>query len=215
MKINEVETLVGMTKKNIRFYEEEGLLSPPSNSENGYRDYSDAEVETLHRIKLLRKLGLPLSEIRKMETGQQTVGDGMRRHLVLLEREKRNLEEPIRLCDLLKEREIPLGDLDAQAVLAEMEHLEQAGTTCQDKQQDIRVRYAAPVIAAAVMVGLMAAVIGVFVWGYPTEGSDAPPVWFMTLVALFPLLVIVGVLLAMVQRLREIRKGEMDDAKKY
>ena len=45
MKINEVEALVGVTKKNIRFYEEQGLLSPRRNSENGYRDYGDAEVE--------------------------------------------------------------------------------------------------------------------------------------------------------------------------
>ena len=30
MKINEVEAAVGVTKKNIRFYEEEGLISPSS-----------------------------------------------------------------------------------------------------------------------------------------------------------------------------------------
>ena len=35
VKINEVEALVGITKKNIRFYEEKGLLSPSRNSENG------------------------------------------------------------------------------------------------------------------------------------------------------------------------------------
>ena len=28
MKINEVEQLVGVTKRNIRFYEKEGLLNP-------------------------------------------------------------------------------------------------------------------------------------------------------------------------------------------
>ena len=28
MKINEVEAVVGVTKKNIRFYEEEGLITP-------------------------------------------------------------------------------------------------------------------------------------------------------------------------------------------
>ena len=44
MKINEVEALVGITKKNIRFYEAEGLLAPRRNSENGYRDYGEAEV---------------------------------------------------------------------------------------------------------------------------------------------------------------------------
>ena len=57
MKINEVEALVGITRKNIRFYEAEGLLSPRRNSQNGYRDYGETEVEVLRRIKLLRKLG--------------------------------------------------------------------------------------------------------------------------------------------------------------
>ena len=40
MKINEVEAAVGVTKKNIRFYEEEGLISPRRESGNGYRSYS-------------------------------------------------------------------------------------------------------------------------------------------------------------------------------
>ena len=70
MKINEVEALVGITKKNIRFYEEQGLLSPRRNSENGYRDYGQEEVDTLRQIKLLRKLGVPLEEIRRMQAGR-------------------------------------------------------------------------------------------------------------------------------------------------
>ena len=73
MKINEVEALVGITKKNIRFYEEQGLLSPRRNSENGYRDYGQEEVDTLRQIKLLRKLGVPLEEIRRMQAGRITV----------------------------------------------------------------------------------------------------------------------------------------------
>ena len=91
LKINEVAALVGITKKNIRFYEEKGLLSPSRNSENGYRDYGEAEVAVLRRIKLMRKLGVPIDEIRRMQEGSQTVGDGMRRHLITLERERRNL----------------------------------------------------------------------------------------------------------------------------
>ena len=56
MKINQVELLVGITKKNIRFYEEQGLLSPGRNRENGYRDYNEEDVRTLEQIKLFRKL---------------------------------------------------------------------------------------------------------------------------------------------------------------
>ena len=89
MKINEVEAQVGITKKNIRFYEEQGLLSPRRNSENGYREYGPGEVAALRQIKLLRKLGVPLEEIRQMQTGSRTLGDGMRRHLVTLERERK------------------------------------------------------------------------------------------------------------------------------
>ena len=93
MKINEVEALVGITKKNIRFYEEQGLLKPGRNSQNGYREYGPGEVEQLKQIKLLRKLGVPLEEIRRMQSGGHTVGDGMRRHLVTLERERERAEK--------------------------------------------------------------------------------------------------------------------------
>ena len=44
MKINEVEAAVGVTKKNIRFYEEEGLISPRREPGNGYRSYSEASA---------------------------------------------------------------------------------------------------------------------------------------------------------------------------
>ena len=49
MKINEVEAAVGVTKKNIRFYEEEGLISPSREPGNGYRSYSQADAEMAGR----------------------------------------------------------------------------------------------------------------------------------------------------------------------
>ena len=216
MKINEVEALVGITKKNIRFYEEKGLLSPRRNSENGYRDYGQAEVDTLKRIKLMRKLGVPIEDIRRMQEGGQTVGDGMRRHLVTLERERKNIDEAVRLCTLLQERQEPLGQLDADQALEEMAQLEHAGTTFQNKQrQDIRVRYVAPVAISAVMVAVMAAVIAVMFWAFSLDAQDAPPLPLLLVLAAIPLLVIVGVLLALFQRIREIGKGEADDARQY
>ena len=81
MKINEVEAAVGVTKKNIRFYEEEGLIHPGREPGNGYRSYSAADVERLRRIKLLRKLDVPLAEIRQMLEGECTLADGMTRQL--------------------------------------------------------------------------------------------------------------------------------------
>lgn len=216
MKINEVEALVGITKKNIRFYEAEGLLAPRRNSENGYRDYGGEEVAALRRIKLLRKLGVPLEEIRKMQSGTHTVGDGMRRHLITLERDRANLEQSIRLCGELTGCQERLADLDAGAILEKMEALEQSGTTFQNKQrQDIRVRYVAPVVSAALTVALMVALAALMAWGYLLDPADAPPLILMLALAAIPLLVAGGVMLALVQRIREIGKGEEDDAKQF
>lgn len=216
MKINEVEALVGITRKNIRFYEAEGLLAPRRNSENGYRDYGEDEVRVLLQIKLLRKLGVPLEEIRRMQSGTHTVGDGMRRHLVTLERDRDNLEQAIRLCAGLTDRQERLGDLDAGSILKEMEVMEQGGATFQNKQrQDVRIRYVAPVVITVLMVLLMGGFAGLILWIIALGVEDAPPVLMLLVLALVPLVIIGGVVLALVQRIREIGRGEIDDAKNY
>ena len=217
MKINEVEALVGITKKNIRFYEAEGLLTPRRNSENGYRDYGEEEVETLRRIKLLRKLGVPLEEIRQMQTGVHTVGDGMRRHLVTLERERQNLADAARVCEELTDCQERLEALDAQGLLDRMDRMEEEGTTFMDKQKrDMkRRRYVMPVVMAVVMAVLMIALIWLFLWAFETDPAGAPPLPLLALFVIIPAVVILGVVIALVQRIREIDKGEEDDARKY
>ena len=159
MKINEVEAQVGITKKNIRFYEEQGLLSPRRNSENGYRDYGEAEVAALRQIKLMRKLGVPLEEIRRM----------------------------------------------------------QAGATFQDKQKnDLKpARYAGAIVMALLTTVLMTAIIALMVWGFTVDLADAPPLALVAVLVAIPGVVILGVLLALFQRIKEIQKGEEDDAKNY
>ena len=184
MKINEVEALVGITKKNIRFYEEQGLLSPKRNSENSYREYGEEEVQTLRRIKLLRKLGVPIEEIRQMFIGTHT--------------------------------DIPIHALDTEGVLAQMEEMEKGGTSFQNKQeQDIRVRYIAPVIVTVIMVVLMIGMSALILWAYKTSPEDAPPVWFLWLTVGIFAAIGGGVVLALMQRIHEIGKGEIDDAKRY
>ena len=216
MKINEVEALAGISKKNIRFYEEQGLLSPRRNSENGYRDYGENEVEVLRRIKVLRKLGVPIEEIRQMLSGAHTVSDGIRRHIITLERERRNLDQSIALCRELQNLDIPVSSLDAQALLAKMEQLEQGGASFQDKHaQDIRVRYVAPVVITVLMVALMTAFSAILLWVYISQPEQAPPVWILLLIVALFAAVGVGVVLALAQRIREIGKGEIDDAKHY
>lgn len=217
MKINEVETLVGVTRRNIRFYEKEGLLNPARNSQNGYREYSDCEVEELKKIKLLRKLGLPLDEIRHMQTGSGTVGDGMRRHLITLERERHDLTQSMALCEQMQDQDIRLSDLDADIWLNKMNEMERKGITFQNKQRgDVKMkRYAAPTIAAIVMILLMVGVIVLMAWAFAVDPVGAPPMALLVFLFAIPVVVIIGTVLALVQRLREIGRGEEDEARKY
>lgn len=216
MKINEVESLVDITKKNIRFYEAEGLLAPRRNSENGYRDYGDEDVAALQRIKLMRKLGLPLEDIRQMLSGAHTVGDGMRRHLVTLERERQNLDAAAKLCGELADCQERLADLDADALLTQMAEMEQSGTTFQNKQsQDIRVRYVAPVVVTVLMVLLMLGLIWLFLWAFETDPAGVPPLPLLAVFIAVPAVMALGVIVSLVQRIREIGRSEIDDAKQF
>ena len=53
-------------------------------------------------------------------------GRGWRRHLVTLERERKNLDQAVQFCQALKDREVRLDSLDAGGLLREMEQMEQA-----------------------------------------------------------------------------------------
>ena len=74
MTIKELEARTGMVRANIRYYEEEGLLAP-RRLDNGYRDYSEEDVRTLEKIKLLRSLQLDIDTIRQLQRGKLTSGE--------------------------------------------------------------------------------------------------------------------------------------------
>lgn len=216
MKINEVEEQVGITKRNIRFYEKEGLLAPGRNTDNGYRDYTPEDVEELKKIKLLRKLDMPMEEIRRMQTGTLTLEDAIRRHIITLERERSNLSTMQVLCTKVLETGEQLATLDAQTHLLEMERMEQEGTRFVNiKKHDTLRRYVGPIIAAAVFIAFMAGIIALLVWAFNVDPLDAPPLPLGLFLVAIPGVTILGVLLALLQRFKQIRGGEEDAAAKY
>ena len=65
MTINEIAKELNITKRAIKFYEEKGLLKVAKDS-NGYRNYSESDMETLRLISVYRKLGISISDIQKL-----------------------------------------------------------------------------------------------------------------------------------------------------
>ena len=112
--------------------------------------------------------------------------------------------------------DVPITALDADAILDRMETLEKGGACFQNKHtQDVRVHYIAPGIVTVGMVALMICLSALMIWVYRVSPEDAPPVGFLWLVIGIFAAIGTGVVLAFSQRIREIRKGEMEDAKNY
>ena len=104
----------------------------------------------------------------------------------------------------------------AEETHKEMEAMEQSGATFQNKQrQDVRIRYVAPVAVTVMMLLLMGGIAGLILWLTALSAKEAPPAFMLAIIALVPLVISGGVVLALVQRIREIGKGEIDDAKNY
>ena len=64
MTIKEVEARTGLSRSNVRYYEKEELIAPSRNERNGYRDYSEKDVENIKKIAYLRTLGISIEDIR-------------------------------------------------------------------------------------------------------------------------------------------------------
>lgn len=213
MKINEVEQQVGITKGNIRFYEKEGLLTPGRNSENGYRDYSGADVEWLKKIKLLRMLDVPIEEILRLKSGELTLEDAMGRHIIQLERRQANLAAMSGVCGYLRDSRSQLDTLDVDEALAHVQRQEREGSKFMDvTKQDRKVKYVAPFTAAFLTIAVMGAVIVLLGW-LILDDPEAPKALIALII--LPVVVILGVLAALYQRVKQIQGGEEDAAAKY
>ena len=214
MKIYQVEELVGITKKNIRFYEDQGLLCPSRNPENDYREYSLADVKILEKIKLLRKLSVPIEEIRLLQKGQLSFVQSMTQQIERIEREQQNAEVMKGLCIRLRDEAVDINALDASQYLTEMEKLEQQGTKFKDiEKEDInRRKKTGAIAAAAIFCVLMLMVLGALAYGVI---GDSAPVLPMLVPGIIILCVLIGTVVVLVQRIKEIDGGEEYDARKY
>ncbi|AWE08420.1 MerR family transcriptional regulator [Lysinibacillus sp. 2017] len=66
MLINELVKLSGVTARTLRYYDEIGLLKPSKVWENGYRYYSQEDIDRLQQILFYRELDFKLEEIKML-----------------------------------------------------------------------------------------------------------------------------------------------------
>ena len=129
MKIWEIERDTGLDRGNIRFYEKEGLLQP-ERQENGYREYTEEDLQILLRIKLMRRLGFSLDSIRSLQQGRAVMEQVLSQRLAALEQEKQQLDATRQVCMEMRQEGARFVDLDAKRYLnAYDQALNMTGTT--------------------------------------------------------------------------------------
>ena len=212
MKINQVADLVDITKKNIRFYEDQGLVDPERDPANGYREYTLKDAEELRKIKLLRQLGVSIDNIRKLQKGEMDLDRCMQNRLKELDTEGETLEHMKSICRLISDENEDISGLDATLYLNKMKDIEKGGVRFMNvKMSDVKKRKTGAIIAAAAVVLFAIAMIAIMIWA---NSVDPAPGVLAFMIVIFGA-IIVGVLIALWQRLKEVEGGEQDEAYKY
>ena len=213
MKIKFVEELVGITRKNIRFYEEQGLINP-RRAENGYREYEEADVHRLMQVKLLRKLGVPIEEIRRVFDGKTSLCDCLEHHQDELERQKEGLTKMQTVSDQIIASRVSLENLATVSYLDQIEQMEKEGMDFMDVgKKDIRKeKRLGAIIAGILMILLMLVPAAAIIWATKVEQV---PIFVILVFTVVPIVLAICILVALVGRIKEIEGGEEDEASKY
>jgi DNA-binding transcriptional MerR regulator len=102
MKIKDIANLAEISKESIRYYEFLGLLKPVRN-QNGYREYSDSDLNDLFFILNLKKLNLKLDEIQiLMALKNQETLNFLDTHINILKEKIAFMEQSLKILEKIE-----------------------------------------------------------------------------------------------------------------
>ncbi|OUP18381.1 MerR family transcriptional regulator [Lachnoclostridium sp. An196] len=121
MTIKDVEKQTGLSRSNIRFYEKEKLIDPSRNESNGYRDYSENDVENIKKIAYLRTLGISIEDIRNIISEKATLKDTLEKQYEVLKSQITDLNKAKLMCEkMLDEESISYEKLQAEQYITDL-----------------------------------------------------------------------------------------------
>lgn len=136
MKLKDVCTQTGLSRKTIRLYEEKGLITPQKEWRNGreYRDYSEADVAQLKRIALLRRAWFTMEEISRMQQDPESIPEIFEQYRQWLQNQKKDLDALIAVTQQI--------EIDTVEDITQLtEEMEQAAQELPLPQWDVNPRF--------------------------------------------------------------------------
>ncbi len=136
MTIKEVEQYLEVPRATVRFYEKEGLINP-QRGENGYREYSEADVQTLKKIIILRKLGLAVADIEDVLDRARPMSEVVAGNISNLEKQIEELQGALKVCHKIQDAGEEIETFDADKYWNVIEEEEQKGNRFLDIAKDV------------------------------------------------------------------------------
>ena len=122
MTIKEVEEQTGLTRSNIRFYEKEKLIEPSRNDKNGYRDYSERDIENIKKIAYLRTLEISIEDIRSIIFDKVSLIEIIEKQTETLQVQIEGLNNAKTMCErMLETGNVSFDELQVERYVTDLE----------------------------------------------------------------------------------------------
>ena len=214
MFINEVCHIVVLSRKSIRYYEENGLLSPKRNTENDYRMYTEEDIRKLKIIKFLRELDVPIRELKMLNEGTLTLQECMESRIYKIKEQEEKYLKVKEMCMEIEESNDTFSNIDITQYFQSMNTLNKEGFTMRDVRTSKRKKITGAVLSSLIFGSFFIFLVSIITYFQVTEADKIPWLVYAFLMFLFGF-PIVGIIVNLVNRIKEINGGEEDEASKY
>lgn len=121
MTIKEVEAQTGLARSNIRFYEKEKLIEPSRNDKNGYRDYSEKDIENIKKIAYLRTLEISIEDIRFIISEKVPLIKIIEKQTAAIQTQIEGLNKAKAMCErMLEDGDVSFDELQVEKYVTDL-----------------------------------------------------------------------------------------------
>lgn len=107
MKTHELEKELGISKHTIFYYEKEGIVTP-QRDENGYRSYSQDDLQKLIMVKFLRNLNISIDDVKAILNNELDFKECLEINQIHLEKQIKSLEEVKENIEMYVSKDLPM-----------------------------------------------------------------------------------------------------------
>lgn len=211
MLINEVEHKVGLSKKSIRFYEENQLIHPKRNGENGYRIYQEEDLKKLYIIKFLRELDVSIQDIKKLFQKEITLSECMSEEIRKIEQEENKYVNIKRMCEEIKNQSLTIDNIDVTKYSQNVLKLKKEGFTMKKIKSTKKEKIIGACFSSLVF-GIPFLFVGTMFSYFQFTEADRMP-WFLYyfMMAIF-VIPMISIIINLYERIKEIKGEEVEEA---